>query len=153
MTHARWRSSCRASARAAVSPRPTHVAPKRPPRTKRPERIPAKPKPKANPKPKAQTPVAIAPVFPLPGSKRGAGDPLASLLVVTGLALAIAFFSLATLPRRRVHWRPAAVLVPAVAGEGHQQGLGRRGILPQCLGNPEAVQTTGQADVAQDDFR
>jgi L-cystine uptake protein TcyP (sodium:dicarboxylate symporter family) len=72
----------------------------------------AKPKPTLTTKP--QIAKAIAPVIPvsgLAGAKSSGGDTLASLVVLTALALAMVCFALATLPSELVRWRHAAILV------------------------------------------
>jgi hypothetical protein len=76
-----------------------------------------KPKPKVNPGPvvpKLDVPKPVGASAGLPGAVRSAaGEPGGrwSLLIVMGLALAIACFVVAVIPARSVPWRPAAIFV------------------------------------------
>ena len=58
------------------------------------------------------TPAPVEPVvqFHTVSEKKG-GPSIQGLLVISGLALAIACFALAAVPVTRVRWRPAAILV------------------------------------------
>jgi hypothetical protein len=76
-----------------------------------------KPKPRVKPQPvlprlKVPNTVGASAVLPNPiRSASGGSAGIASLLIVMGLALAIACFSVAVIPAKAVPWRPAAIFV------------------------------------------
>jgi hypothetical protein len=77
----------------------------------------AKPKPKVKPQPvvpKVEVPKPVGASLGLPNpADSGSGGPagIASLLIVMGLAFAIACFAVAVIPATAVPWRPAAIFV------------------------------------------
>jgi hypothetical protein len=105
-----------------VTPAPVDSQPSSTPTTK--PRPQAKPKKTVHRKAKAKPkPTAVAPKVPATkpvqqvGLRRAAlvreGDPvdITSLLIVMGLGLAIACFTIAVIPATLVRWRPAAIFV------------------------------------------
>jgi hypothetical protein len=90
----------------AVAPAKHHVTQKR--RHKK----PVAPQPVPAPVTTTPTPAPVQPVVQFHTvSEKKSGPTIQGLLVISGLALAIACFALAAVPVTRVRWRPAAILV------------------------------------------